>query len=1208
MTGRFHSPMLDRDLWSERVGRRVYPCAPFLAMLLIMMSSAAAAATHHVALLPSASEAFRDGRVRILNHSDEPGEVDVTAIDDSGVTFGPVTLSLEARQAIEFGSTDLERGNAANGIATGIGGGQGDWRLILETDLEIEPFVYVQTPAGFLDGLGHPAPRRSYYHRVPLLAPSARWAMGGRLRLINRSDRDADAVVFALDDTGRLAPGWISAVLPGGGARTFDALELQRGAPGFVGQLGDGEGDWRLLVFTEGTVDAMALLDSPAGPLANLSASAVSDGEIPLFPPAGDPMREGELRIASRAGEGNVLIHAVDDAGERYGPVALNLESGRTVSLNSNDLEHGNAARGLPSGIGNGDGEWHIRLQSTLELDTVAYVRTSDGFVTSTGNAAARSARRHYVPWFNPAGETRPRSRLRLINESAEAAEVAILAWDDEGVSAPGGAVGLTLPSGASRSIGAAALEDGADGLTGQFDRGQGRWRLAIRSDRAIRAMNLVESADGHLTNLGTSGTLEHFPDACFDGPDADGDGVSDACEAAPPRRLLRAGGCSDGRFIDDPGGNAGLVGDCRALVDIVNVLADGGLLTDDHAMRRWGVDNQTKLSSWEGVGIDGGRVTSVNLAGSRHDPGGLTGPVPLQFARLSALTSLDLSYNRLTGPIPAALARLSRLETLDLSFNRLSGEIPAELAGLSTLRELNLNNNRQTGTVPWVFRERALHDGLVLLYGGNPIAGLEAPPLRGASPVFSSDPTGNGNASHRSIAYYQGALVWSWNWTDEAVEHQRPVLGRWAALAVRVEHETPEPPLVATRVLDDDGAVLAGSLEQAAPPITESAGSGRWRTQYVFDLPGALYRAGNRIVHVIDPDDDMPETDEADNVGEPVVLYGIDTPRLRMTFIPVHFPGQAASPLDAGLLMRGIRAFWPVADDFEALVGEPLETVAANQYELLAEVRARWNAEADEDEFYYGIFSEPWTGGRGVAYRPGRVAVSELSEFNTIPHEFGHNLNLRHPPGCDVRFPDRRYPYPNGQLGPHSGWDANWRRVVSQDDEAYADVMSYCGRYRFVSDYHYRKALQYWSTRGFVTPAAAGLSGLFSGGSPMPGPASAGRASAGALPSPLNSQRTGAIALSGRIDANGVWSLTHAQATTKGPRPPAPNGMYTLVLFDGDGRELYREALTADALSDGGESGWAARVPAPPRAAAAVAILNGTGEAVLREALPGLD
>ena len=65
---------------------------------------------------------------------------------------------------------------------------------------------------------------------------------------------------------------------------------------------------------------------------------------------------------------------------------------------------------------------------------------------------------------------------------------------------------------------------------------------------------------------------------------------------------------------------------------------------------------------------------------------------------------------------------------------------------------------------------------------------------------------------------------------------------------------------------------------------------------------------------------------------------------------------------------------------------------------------------------------------------------------------------------------------------------------------------------------------------------------------------------------------------------------------------------MYTLVLFDEDGRELYREPLTADALSVGGEAGWAARAPVPPRPAREVVVLDQIGAEVLRTALPDLD
>lgn len=1059
-------------------------CARALALLLIGLSFGASAATFHLPLLPPGSDALREGVVRIVNHSAEAGEVSITAVDDAGTEFGPVALRIEASRAIEFSAADLERGNALAGIETGIGVGQGDWRLALETDLSIEPLAFARTPAGFLDRLDRLVPRRPFYHRVPMSAPNESFPNGAGLRLINGSNTALDIVLFGLDGTGRLAPRWVSMTLSGGAARTLSARELEQGASGLEGWFGPGQGDWRVLMFAEGPAEAMVLLDHPSGPLANLSGAAVHDGDVYYFPAAGDPRRQGLLHIASRVGAGSATFHAVDDAGEAYGPVTLQLQADRTVVLDSEAVEQGFAGQGLPTGIGNGTGDWRIRIGSTLQLDVAAYIGARDEVRTSVHDASLRAGRRHAVPRFGPGGDRVSTSVLRLINASQVAADVKIIAWDDDGTVAPGGAVSLTLGPDESRSLDAASLELGTEGLTGRFGQGRGNWRLALRSDSAIRVMNLAESADGRLTNVGTSDTLEHFSDECFDGHDADGDGVADGCERAQPQ--LQAAACADGRYVADPSNNAGLVADCRALVRMANALTAGADLPDDHALLRWGRADDATMTSWAGLEIEGGRVVGVDLSGARTNPGVLSGAIPDALGQLSGLKSLNLSYNALSGTIPAVLGQLSRLESLDLSNNRLSGAIPPLLARLPRLRALNVEHNRLTGTVPWVYRDRLIEDGLVLLYGGNAIAGLAPPPFGGGLPVFSDDPSANGNASHRSVAFFQGPLVWERQVDGPMVEHQQPVLGRWAVLMAVIEHETDLPPPVRVRVLDPAGAVLDARLTQAAPVQTQYTADGRWRSHYAFELPGSLNRSGNRVVPVIDPDKVMPETDEADNEAEPILLYGMEAPRLRITFIPVHFSGRQALSLDADVLTRGIRAYWPVADDIDATLAPPLESSARNVYELLAELRAIWNAEADPDEFYLGVFAQPWSGGRGAAYRPGRVAVSEFSELNTIPHEFGHNLNLRHTPGCDARRPDRRYPYPNGQLGPLPVWDAVWHRAVSGDDPAYADVMSYCGSHRLVSDYHYRKAWQYLRENVTQRPAAREVAIIDAWGAPV--------------------------------------------------------------------------------------------------------------------------
>ena len=1202
------------------VGAGVGSLAIIPIVALVLASPGTRADTYRLPLLPSASDALREGMVRIVNHSDEAGRVAVTAIDDSGLAFGPVAIELGARQTIQFSSTDLERGNEALGTATGIGGGQGDWRLVLDTSLDIEPLAYVHTSAGFVDSLHDVAPRRSFYHRVTVLAPDPGGGLpdGSSVRLINPTDARADVAIFGVDDDNALAPGLVSIALAAGAARTVTARDLENGAAGLTGRLGEGAGDWQLLIFTDAAIEAMTVLDTASGPLANLSGAQAEKGAILLFLAAGDALNEGRLRITNRSPAGEIRIHGIDDTGQSFGPVTLRVGGRRTVTLTSSDLETGNGAKGLRTGLGAGEGDWRLVLESELNLDVFAYARSQDGVISTAHNVAAEGGRRHHVPFFNPAGEapageTGQQSRLRLVNPSRGDAQVLIRAWDDTGVTAPEGAVSLTVAPGASASLSAESLEGGDRGLSGRLGEGEGGWRLDVQSDRDIQVMSLVEDAAGRLTNLSTTPARPEFLDPCVGGPeDADGDGVSDRCDREPDtaRTLAR---CSDGGFVADPDGHPGLVLDCRILVGFANDQAQDDALPADHALRQWGTGEQLRIGSWAGIEVTGGRVTALRLPGTADGPGGLTGAIPPELGRLFLLTELDLSGNELTGPIPWQIGDLTNLRTLDLSGNRLTGFIPREFGDLTNLHTLNLQSNRLRGTVPRAFWESIMDRELQVRYDGNLLLGLgfERPPAESPGPVWSGNAADNGNAAHHSVAYYQGPLMWEWDWQGAPLEHQRPILGRWAALAVRIDHDVAIPPPVVTRVLDGQGAVLAEGLDQAAPPSTVSAASGGWRTEYVFELPGSLYRAGHQLVHVIDPDDTLAETDEDDNAGEPIVLYGDRLEPFRVTFIPLHFTGDPPPQADADALMFATRAYMPIAEDYEVEIAAPVESGARSLSGLLDEIRARWNAEGGRNDYYHGVFLFPWPGssesGRlrtaGLAELPGNVAVSTLSSPAVIAHEFGHNLSLRHPPGCSATNADPSYPYANGALGPVAGWDVNWRRFVSGNDEGYADVMSYCGRYEFISGYHYRIASSR-RPRALPVSGAPGVPGV----QPSAQGGGLGPLSGGAPVLTAESDADGGLALSGRIDESGLWSLTHAQGTDRGPRAPAPEGQYTLILLDGTGVELYREPLSVSLLSHSDEAGWAARTPVPASPVREVVIVDAQGVEVLREALPGLE
>ena len=226
---------------------------------------------------------------------------------------------------------------------------------------------------------------------------------------------------------------------------------------------------------------------------------------VGLFPRASDAVREGFVRVINRSLEaGEVTIEATDDAGTRLGPVTLSVAAGATAHFNSDDLEQGNASKGLPSGVGSAEGDWRLELMSELEIEVLSYIRTADGFLTSMHDSAPVAGGVHRVVLFNPGSNPNQVSRLRLLNLGSEEALVRITGIDDAGAS-PGESVLVAVPAGAARTVTAVALEMGTGGVEDALGDGAGKWRLRVDSDQPIRVMSLLRSPTGHLTNLSTA-------------------------------------------------------------------------------------------------------------------------------------------------------------------------------------------------------------------------------------------------------------------------------------------------------------------------------------------------------------------------------------------------------------------------------------------------------------------------------------------------------------------------------------------------------------------------------------------------------------------------------------------------------------------------------------------------------------------------------
>lgn len=247
-----------------------------------------------------------------------------------------------------------------------------------------------------------------------------------------------------------------------------------------------------------GAFAALALL---AGTLDGMGA----EHTVPFVPSASDTVRQGFVRVINHGDDaGEVSIEAVDDGGTAYGPLTLSLDADQTRHFNSDDLETGNAGKGLAGSTGAGSGDWRLILSSDLDIEVLAYIRTTDGFLTAMHDAAPAAGRRHRIAMANPGSNLNQVSRLRLVNPGATDAEVTITGVDDDGAS-PGDGVVFSIPAGASRTYTAAELETGFANAQGSLGDGAGKWQLLVESEQPLVAMSLLASPTGHLTNLSTA-------------------------------------------------------------------------------------------------------------------------------------------------------------------------------------------------------------------------------------------------------------------------------------------------------------------------------------------------------------------------------------------------------------------------------------------------------------------------------------------------------------------------------------------------------------------------------------------------------------------------------------------------------------------------------------------------------------------------------
>ena len=342
----------------------------------------ALAGAYLVGLFPPASDAVRQGFVRVVNRSDTAGEVRISATDDSGDPApGTAILSIGPGETAHFNSEDLKQGNPDKDLSGGAGTGNGDWRLELTSDLDLDVLSFIRTEDGFLTAMHDVVEQELAGHRVAIFNPGRNEDQKSLLRLINPGAEPVEVTITGTDDAGDSPGRGVTTLIPPGGATTLTAVELESGEASGVrndgdpdsvdldGSLGVGMGKWQLLVMSEEPITVMNLLQSKAGHLTNLSTTPST--RAPPSRVQRDPRLERlnlpqgfQIRIVTAdvvnarqmalAADGTLFVGTLDDGGGQvYAvPDALASPQPEVVAL----------ARSLtrPSGIAQRDGDLYV--------------------------------------------------------------------------------------------------------------------------------------------------------------------------------------------------------------------------------------------------------------------------------------------------------------------------------------------------------------------------------------------------------------------------------------------------------------------------------------------------------------------------------------------------------------------------------------------------------------------------------------------------------------------------------------------------------------------------------------------------------------------------------------------------------------------------------------------------------------------------------
>ena len=535
--------------------------------------------------------------------------------------------------------------------------------------------------------------------------------------------------------------------------------------------------------------------------------------------------------------------------------------------------------------------------------------------------------------------------------------------------------------------------------------------------------------------------------------------------------------------------------------------------------------------------------LRAIRVYGNR-----LSDPLPAQLGQLEKLYSLWIADNMIEGPLPSELGQIDSLTFILAANNRLSGPLPPELGEAGRLYSVWLQGNPDlSGPLPDELT--SLTRLRELIAGGTALCAPTTPDFR----AWLNDVVTKWRVRSCGV---EGAAEAYLTQAAQSREYPVPLVADEPALLrvfVASEEAAGEtvPPVRATFFVDG-AEVHVEDIPAGSGAIPTEVDEGELDLSANAMIPAEVIQPGLEMVVEVDPDGTV---DAALGVAKRIPTEGRATvevravPRMVLTLVP--FVSTSNNDRDAVGFVSGATPdddlFWQTRNllpvgTFE-IEKHPSVTVDSNDIINMLNELEKIRELEEGSGHWMGLAASPANGVAGVAYLNSKISMSVLNA-ETIAHELGHNLSLRHADCGDPAGVDTSFPYDNARTGV---WGYDPREDGSLVPPDRADLMSYCDP-TWVSDFYFTNALRFRLADTTEIQASG---------------------------------RRQTLLVSGGVTADGTLHLDPAFVVDTKPTLPRSGGPYRLAGLRADGSELFSFSFGMPELWDGdGSSGFTFALP----------------------------